>query len=513
MGLIARLVAHAARRRLARMRALALDPAPAQEARFQRLLAAGRRTAFGRLYGFERVRTYADWRSAVPLGDYRAFEPWWKRARVGEASVTWPGRIRYFGLSSGTTSGEKYLPLSDATLRTNRGGAFDNLAPYLAQHADRFLGGRLVFLSASTSLTREGAVAVGDNTGVMAARIPWPFRRLASPGPTVRALKDGAERLTRTAEESLGQDVRMLAGLPSWITVFAQDVLSAAAAGGRRARTLRDLWPRLGVIVHGGAGFLPYQERLRALVGPDVWTLEGYSATEGGMLAVQDDPRDPTLVPLVDRGVFFEFVPVEEVDATRPRRLRLHEVEPGVDYAVALTTNSGMWAYLVGDVVSFVASERRRLVFRGRIAHTLNAFGEHVSGGELEQAVLEAGLAVGARVREYAVAAHVPDDVCPTGRHVWYVELDDSSVDVERMAQVIDRRLQSGNADYAAHRIRRFGMDGPLVRPVPSGAFLAWMRRRRKVGGQAKIPRVLTSAQERELGVVADRLALLGVPD
>lgn len=507
MGLIAAAVARIARRRLARMRALARDPGPTQERLLRGLLSAAGSTAFGREHRFASVRSHRAFCDAVPLGDYRTFEPWWRRARAGEPDVTWPGRIRYFGLSSGTTSGEKHLPLSEATLRTNRGGGFDNLVPYLAQHADRFLGGRLVFLSGTTTLTRQGPVLVGDNTGIMAARVPWPFRAKASPGPEVAGIRDGAERLARTVGVALDQDVRMLAGIPSWLTVFAQEALAARAALGRPAATLQDVWPNLGVILHGGASFPPYRERLRRLVGPGVWTLEGYSATEGGMLAVQDDPSDPTLLPLVDRGAFFELVPLQDVGQPAPTRLLLQEAEPDVDYAVALTTNSGMWAYLVGDVVRFSASPQRRLVFRGRIAHTLNAFGEHVSGGELEHAVLEAGLQTGTRVREYAVAAHFPGEDEPTGRHVWYIEFDGPAADAQRMAEAIDAGLKAGNADYTAHRVRRFGMELPRVEAVPAGTFLAWMRERRRVGGQSKIPRVLTPSQEAELRSVAARSA------
>jgi hypothetical protein len=258
------------------------------------------------------------------------------------------------------------------------------------------------------------------------------------------------------------------------------------------------------LIVHGGTSFAPYKERLRALLGADLWTLDGYSATEGGMLAVQDGPADPSLLPLVDLGTFFEFVPLADAGPPDAPRFRLHETEPGQDYAVVLTTNAGIWSYYVGDVVRFVSARPWRLVFTGRIAHMLNGFGEHVSGGEIEKAVLEAGRVTGARVREYTAAARYPSPEAPTGRHVHYVEFDGPPPDLARMGAVIDATIRAGNADYDAHRAEKYGIDVPLVVPVPAGTFLAWMKARGKLGGQNKIPRVLKPDQEVEIRRMVD---------
>jgi hypothetical protein len=489
---------------LARMRANALDPAPAQQRLLERLLAAGRRTAFGREHGFDRITTYEAYRSSVPLGDYFRMEPWWRRARAGETSVAWPGKVGYFGVSSGTTSGEKYLPISSATIGTNKRGGFDNLAPFLAEGGGDVLGGKFVFLGASTSLKREGPVWVGDNTGIMARKIPWPFSRLYLPGREIAGISGWEAKMAKVVECSIDADVRLIAGLPSWIVVFGQTLLEHAARAGRKAASLKDVWPNLQLIVHGGTSFPPYRERLRALLGADLWTLDGYSATEGGMLAVQDGPRDPSLIPLVDLGAFLEFVPLAEVGRADARRFRVHETEPGQDYAVVLTTNAGIWSYYVGDVVRFTSARPWRLAFAGRIAHMLNGFGEHVSGAEIEKALLEASRSTGVRVREHTSAARYPSPETPTGRHVHYVEFDGPPGDLARLAQVLDATIRAGNGDYDAHRAERYGMDVPLIVPVPEGTFLAWMKARGKLGGQNKIPRVLKPEQEVEIRALVE---------
>ncbi len=494
MSVVGSIVHAAAVRRLARLRRAALDPAEAQARVLRRLMRSARKTAFGRDHLLGHVRHASEFAEAVPLRDYAGMEPWWRRARSGEPDVAWPGVIENFAVSSGTTAGEKYLPVSERTIRSARGGGFDNLVPFLAARPDReLLAGRLLFLGGATTLREEGPAFVGDMTGIMGRRIPMRFARRRLPSPDVAADGDWARKIDRTIEESLHADVRLLAGVPSWILLLLERVVERARVGRRARATIREVWPNLSVYLHGGMAFEPYRRRFRELVGDDVWCLEGYSASEGGMLAVQDRRDDPGLVPVADRGVFFEFVPSGEVGSKSPRRLALADVEPDVDYAVALTTDSGIYAYLVGDVVRFLSVRPHRLVFAGRLAHTMNAFGEHVSGGELDRAVVGASMAVGARVREFAVAARFPDATHPRGGHIHYVEFEGASGDAIALANEIDRRIAGGNEDYAAHRRGNFGIDAPEVRVVAVGAFYAWMLARGKFGGQHKVPRVLST--------------------
>jgi hypothetical protein len=486
-----------ARRRLASMRARATDPRPPQQHLLSRIVSAMARTSFGREHGIAQVRTLADLRAAVPLGDYAARKPWWERARAGERDVCWPGLVRFWALSSGTTSGEKYLPVSDATIASQKRGGFDALVPHLVEPRANLFGGKLLFLGGSTALRRHGEVWLGDNTGIMALQVPRLLRRWHAPDDRVRNMSGWEQKVAAAAAQTATTDLRMLAGVPSWIVLFGEAVLAHCRAQGRKVTTLAEVWPQLQLFVHGGVTYAPYAERVQALIGAPVRLIDTYSASEGGMLAVQDRPEDPAMLPLLDRGAVFEFVPVSELGAPNPRRLFAHEVETGVDYAVALTTDAGIVSYLVGDVVRFVSTAPLRLVFAGRVAHTLNAFGEHVSGGELERAVAAAAAVTAAIVDEFAVATDYPTPGQPMGCHRYYVQFHRAPTDSAAFARELDRVLQNGNEDYATHR--SYGLRAPLVELLPAGTFLELLRRRGKIGGQHKVPRVLDERWRAEL--------------
>lgn len=468
---------------------LARDPGPPQDALLARIAARMAGTRFGRHFGLGAVRKVADLATALPLQDYASMSPWWNRARDGEPNVCWPGVVRHWAISSGTTSGEKYLPVPDATIRSNRGGGFDALVPHLARRGGGIFGGKMLFLGGCTAMRRVGPVRIGDNTGIMALHIPRLLRRWHAPDPEIRAITDWEEKVRRAAAATVAQDLRMVAGVPSWIVLWGEEVLAAARRLGSHVRTLRDVWPRLELYVHGGVAFAPYRTRIRELFGPEVRCTDTYSASEGGMLAVQDDPASAAMLPLVDRGAVFEFVSTQDLGSERVSRVPLADVEPGVDYAVAVTTDAGMASYLIGDTVRFVTTDPLRIEFAGRIAHTLNSFGEHVSGGELDRALAAAADAAGASVEEYAVTTEFPERGEPRGRHVFLVEFRREPRSLAAFVATLDATLAAGNEDYATHRTH--GLRAPEVVSLNAGAFLEWMRRRGKVGGQNKVPRVL----------------------
>ncbi|MCC6785413.1 MAG: GH3 auxin-responsive promoter family protein [Planctomycetes bacterium] len=480
------------------MRALACAPREAQERVLRRIVRKARDTQFAREHGLGAVRTLADLARAVPLRDYAASQAWWTRARAGEPDVCWPGRIRYWAITSGTTAGEKLMPVSADTIRTNRLGGFDALVPFLAQDPRDLFAGRLVFLGGCTALREEGPIVVGDNTGIMARHVPRLLARRHAPSAAVRAIPGWEAKIARAADELVDADVRMISGVPSWLVLFGEAVLERARARGADAADLRSVWPKLALFVHGGVVFEPYARRVRALFGETLTCIDTYSASEGGMLAVQDLPGDRGMLPLCDRGVVFEFVPLGELEelgkpgelgTASPRRVPLADVETGVDYAVVVTTDSGIFGYLLGDVVRFVSRAPLRLVFAGRVAHQLNAYGEHLSGAEIERAMAEVAQRSGATVVEFASTAAFPVAGDPLGGHLHFVEFEGTPPEPRAFARALDAAIAAGNEDYATHRSH--GVREPVVLPVPRGTFYAWMRLRGKLGGQNKVPRVL----------------------
>lgn len=474
------------------------DPRAVQERALSRLLARARGTAFARAYQLDRVRTPRDYRAALPLFRYADLAPWFERALAGEADVTWPGRIRYFGMSSGTTAGNKYLPISDDSVRQQQRGGFDPLAAYLRWTGDRgLLDGKAMMLGGSSRLEpRSSGVLIGDNTGVMANHMPRLVAERYLPSPGVRAVEDWEHKLDRIVAESVDADVRILAGTPSWFPGLFDRLLAEARRRGRPAESVHDVWPNLRLLTGGGVNFEPYRGLIRTRLGRHVPYVDVYNATEGGIMGVQDQPDERPMRLLPDNGLYYEFVPVEELDATHPRRLSLWEVERDVVYALAVTTMSGIFSYLIGDCVRFVELFPHRFMFEGRTAAFLNITGEHVSQGELECAAKGMCERLGARLRDFTVTAEV--DVGPHSgtRHLWLIEFDGQAPPLDRCAALLDGRLRDNNGDYSAHRSSRSGLLEPQVVSLRAGAFDAWMRARGKLGGQNKVPRVLTDAAQ-----------------
>lgn len=475
-----------------------LDVAKTQEQTLRRLLRRASQTRFGRAHGFDRIRSVADYRLRVPLRDYEAFwKEYWQASFPHLVHETWSGRVPYLALSSGTTSGTtKYIPVSGSMLASNRRAAWTALSWFRAAHpAAAIFTGRIFFLGGSTALTppdtSTDAPLAGDLSGIAAREVADVLRPFTFPPLETALIPDWDEKLTRLAESSARMPITLLSGVPSWLLALFERLRQVT---GRAC--LADIWPGLRLVVHGGTRFDPYRRLFRALLGSDAIHLqETYPASEGFVGA--EDPRFPGLLRLIpDHDVFFEFVPVEELHQDRPTRHTIREVEPGVSYAVVLTTCAGLWSYVLGDIVAFERGNPPLFRFRGRIRQHLSAFGEHLIGEEVEQAVAEAARLVGADVVDFHVGPVFPDLPSKPGRHRFFVEFAQANVASNAFAQALDRGLCQRNEDYRAHRSGDITMLAPDVRIVPPGFFTAWMRSRGQLGGQHKVPRLDSTGQQ-----------------
>lgn len=481
----------AAARRLATL--ARMDAVQAQRATLARLLRRAARTRFGRDYGFAGIRTVRDYQDRVPLRRYEAFwAEYWQAAFPVLRDVTWPGLVPYFAQSSGTTGGTtKRIPVSRAMLRSNTGAAFDTLAFHLtARPRSRVFGGRNVLLGGSAALERLApGVRAGDLSGIAADRMP-PWARARSFPPRALALiGDWEAKVAALAPASLEEDIRSISGTPSWMLLFFDQV---AALHPDRPRRLSAFYPNLELVVHGGVAFTPYRDSMAAwLEGGHAETREVYAASEGFVAAADRGPGEG-LRMVLDRGLFFEFVRPDDLDRRRPDRRWLLDAELGVEYALVLSTNAGLWSYVLGDTVRLLGRHPPRLLITGRTAFTLSAFGEHLIVAELDQAVAEAARTLGATVADYASGPLFPGRGEPRGGHLFVVELSPLAPgQADAFAATLDMALSRLNADYAEHRRGGFGMLPPKVLLVPPGTFAAWMRRRGKLGGQNKVPRVI----------------------
>lgn len=485
-----RLYAAWRRRRLA-----ALDPAAAQARELAKLVRAARGTAFGRDHDFASIRTVADFQARVPLRRYEEmWDGYWKPAFPVLDNVSWPGRIPYFAVSSGTTSGSsKYLPLSPQMRRSNVRAALDVLAFHAAARpSSRFFGGASLMLGGSTALVEEApGIFSGDLSAIAASTLPRWAQPYAFPPPEIALLADWNEKLARIAEAALDKDIRVLTGTPSWVLILLERMRALRDA---RGETASATLPDLRVFIHGGVNFAPYRARFEALfAGRDIDMREVYPASEGFIAAADRGPGEGLKLSL-DNGLFFEFVPVDELGSARPTRHWTATIEPDVNYAVAMTTCAGLYAYVIGDTVRFVDVKTPRLLVTGRTSYMLSAFGEHLIGEEIESAVSDAAWAIGADVTDFSVGPVFPERPGELGRHLYIVECAAAPAAdaATRFAALIDADLQRRNDDYRAHRAEGHGLHAPEVRIVPPGAFAAWMASRGKAGGQNKVPRIVT---------------------
>jgi hypothetical protein len=374
-------------------------------------------------------------------------------------------------------------------VRANRRAALDLLFGHLrGHHGSSLFGGPNLVLGGSSRLTQlEGGARTGDLSGIAAATMPaWTSGRALPPRP-IALLGDWDQKLDRIASDLAGRrDLRSIAGTPSWVLLLVERLLARS-----RAPDLASLFPALELVVHGGVGFAPYRDRFAQLLGGRARTAEVYPASEGFIASADEatTPDDPSLRLMLDNGLFFEFVPLDDIDSPNPTRHWIGNAEPGRDYALVLTTNAGLFAYRLGDVVRLTSRNPARLLVTGRTAQMLSAFGEHLSAGELDRAIEAAAREAGVTVSDYTVTAIPPDAEDARGGHLFVVESEPGPPkDAGRFAETLDRTLATGNDDYAAHRA---GMRPPALRFVPPGRFAGWMRARGRHGGQNKVPRVL----------------------
>jgi hypothetical protein len=494
-------------RRLDDIRWWARHTARLQRDTLRRLLARAASTEFGRRHSFGLLAALPDshlidaYRAAVPLADYEAFRPLMQRMRESaEPNVTWPGLVMDWAQTSGTTGGQKYIPVSHDMMRSNYRAALDIFA-----HASRFglslprlTSGRLLFLGGSTNLSvGRAGIRTGDLSGLVTPLIRWPLSEIYSPGPDIALMDHWPTKIDALARLTAAQDVRMVSGMASWSLVLFHKIIELVSARDPRITTLRHVWPNLELFVHGGVNYAPFDPRVREAWSGDPaldlpHRLEVYPASEG-FVAVQDTPHDPGLRLHTDIGLFHEFVPLEEIDSPNPRACTADEVDRNQRYVVVLSTCAGLWRYILGDVVRFDTvppdgPPRLRIV--GRHRHFINAFGENLIVEDIERAVVAARDAARARIGEFTAAPVYPDGARRAGLELaleWPADQPDSTLAC--FTHAFDRALREGNVDYDTKRTGDLGMAPPVITRISPGTFDAWMHARGKLGGQHKAPR------------------------
>ena len=460
------------------------DAIAAQEKIFEELLRGGRQTAFGRDHDFDQIHRYEDFRERVPVRDYEALSPYIDRIVKGEPDVLWPGRPKYFAKTSGTTSGVKYIPLTKASLPNHFGSARNALFNYYARTGrGSWLDGKMIFLSGSPELDEVGGIPTGRLSGIVNHQVPSWLRLNQMPSYETNCIEDWEEKLTAIVEETLSTDMRLISGIPPWVQMYYERLLERTGK-----KRVIDVFPNYSMFVFGGVNFEPYRDTLEKLVGKRIDSVETYPASEG-FIAFQDAEPHQGLLLNAASGIFYEFVPADEIFDEEPTRLWLKEVEPGVNYALLINNNAGLWGYNLGDTVEFVSLDPPRLRVTGRIKHFISAFGEHVIGKEVEEALMNAAKEESLNIVEFTVAPQVNPPEGETPYHEWFIEFEEVPDNLETFAKRVDENMIRQNI-YYEDLIDGHILQPLKIRPLQRNAFRNYMKSQGKLGGQNKVPRL-----------------------
>lgn len=468
----------------------------AQQQTLKLLLKQAKNTAFAKDHHFVDIKDYQSFKANVPIRDYEALKPYIDRVVAGEKDVLWKGKPAYLAKTSGTTSGVKYIPISKESMPEHIKAARNALLTYINEtgNAD-FVNGKMIFLQGSPLLEKKNGISVGRLSGIVAHLVPAYLQKNRLPSYDTNCIEDWEEKVDAIVAETLHEDMTLISGIPPWVQMYF-DKLTEKAGG----KKIKDIFKNFSLFVYGGVNYEPYRAKIEASIGNKIDSIETYPASEG-FIAYQDSQNDKALLLLVKAGIFYEFIPADEYYNNNPTRLSLAEVELDKNYALILNTNAGLWGYSIGDTVRFVSKNPYKIVVTGRIKHFISAFGEHVIGEEVEQALLSVANAEGVEITEFTVAPQVNPPVSQLPYHEWFVEFATLPKDLNLFAKKVDNALQQKNI-YYFDLIEGKILQPLVIRTLAKDAFVNYMKAEGKLGGQNKVPRL---SNDRKLAQVLEK--------
>jgi hypothetical protein len=488
MAIIPSIIKQFYKKRISQIEHFKKYPVETQQENLFRIIAAAVPTVWGRKYDYSSVRSVKEYQSRVPVRTYEEYLPYIERLRKGESNLTWPGDIKWFAKSSGTTSTKsKFIPISKESLQgCHYQAAKDILAIYIFNNPDtRIFSGKALTLGGSNKINQFNNKSIcGDLSAVLIWNAPFYIEFVRTPKQKIALIEDFEKKLDLITKTTVNQNVTSFSGVPSWYLTLIKHVLDFAGKS-----SLLDVWPCLEVFFHGGISFTPYREIYKKLIpGDQMHYMETYNASEG-FFGIQDDPRKSDLLLMLDYGIFYEFIPSNKLDSDSPPVYPLGEVEKGVNYAIIISTNGGLWRYLIGDTIVFTCTDPYRFRISGRTKHFINAFGEEVIVENADKALEAACRVTGSIVTEYT-AGPVYMGAATRGTHEWIIEFEKTPDDINKFTDILDSTLKSINSAYEAKRYKDINLVRPVVKSVPQGTFNLWLKSKNKLGGQNKVPRL-----------------------
>jgi len=453
-----------------------------QESILRQLIKTGRMTEYGKEHSLATVNTYEEFREAVPILDYEQMRPYIERIKEGRHNVLWKGRPIYFAKTSGTTSGIKYIPITKESIPNHINTARNALLCYMAETGKtKFSDGKMIFLSGSPELERVGDIPTGRLSGIVNHHVPSYLRKNQLPSYTTNCIEDWETKLDKIVEETINQDMTLISGIPPWVQMYFDTLME------KTGKKMKEIFPNFSLMVYGGVNFEPYKAKLFDSIGEKIDSIETFPASEG-FVAFQDSQQEDGLLLNTNSGIFFEFIPASETFNDHPARLQLKDVKIGENYVMIINNNAGLWGYNIGDTVKFVSIEPYRLVVTGRIKHFISAFGEHVIGEEVEQALMKTADEENVHITEFTVAPMV-EDIDGKSYHEWFIEFENKPANMSAFIKKLDAQMRRKNIYY--DDLVTGNILQPLkIRLVRKNGFIHYMKSIGKLGGQNKVPRL-----------------------
>lgn len=478
--------------RLARMRSWRIeqwlsDPVTAQRDLLEDLISHGQYTEFGRKYRMDKISGIDEFRKCIPIQEYEDLKPYIERLMKGEENLLWDTPASWFAKSSGTTSERsKFIPITEESIQDcHYQAAKDVITMYYDAHPDSdLLTGKGLVIGGSHQINAiNEEVHYGDLSAVLLQNMPAWAGRMRTPDLSIALMDKWEEKIEKLANNTIKEDVTSISGVPTWTLVLFKRILDITGKS-----VISDVWPNLELYMHGGVSFTPYKDQFKKIIGKDICYLDMYNASEG-FFAAQSNSQEDGMLLYLQHGIYYEFLPVEDYGKPNAQTVTLRNVEKDRNYALVITTNGGLWRYLVGDTIKFVSLTPHKVIVTGRVRSFINAFGEEMIIDNADKAIAEASKQTMAIVNEYT-AAPVYFSENSNGAHEWLIEFDKEPVNLDLFTEVLDNTLKKINSDYEAKREKDIALRMPIVRSMPQGIFQQWLKMKNKLGGQHKIPRL-----------------------
>lgn len=474
----------------------ASNPARTQQKVFEKLVSSAKATQFGIDHNFEQISSHEDFVARVPIRDYESLRPYVDRVVEGEPDILWPGKPLYFAKTSGTTSGAKYIPLTKDSMPSHIEAARNALLCYIHETGNsRFVDGKMIFLQGSPRMKEQNGIKIGRLSGIVAHYVPNYLLKNRLPSWETNCIDDWETKVDAIVEETRNENMTVISGIPSWVQMYFERLQAATGM------KVGELFKEFDLFIYGGVNYEPYRNKFESLIGRPVNSIELYPASEG-FFAFQNKQNDKGLLLQLDSGIFYEFVEADSFFESNPVRLTIGQVKLAVNYVMLISTNAGLWAYNLGDTVQFTSLKPYKLIVSGRIKHFISAFGEHVIGKEVEQAMQEAMKEFNFSITEFTVAPFTHTGQGELPYHEWIIEFDNDVSNFDKIALFIDDSMQRQNS-YYLDLVKGKVLQPLKITSLPPGSFNKYMKSKGKLGGQNKIPRL---SNDRE---IADQLVNL----